>query len=252
MGAEKMAYHNTKPELFLLSDEIINSLTNEEMNATLDDMEELGIAKLPYYNFAIQISTAAWQHVVYEVTNVHTYKIVKNDDMWLRFGYMLETLDVNQSIVGKFHCMTSGGHDMFDLLEHDSHLNARSSRILGETVSYTAGHLLQVLTVVFATKNVVKTTVVNKLAKLGIGLKKNPYIKITTLTIGKVVEKADGKGGHDGSHRRPHLRRGHKREQRYGPNWQFTRTIFIEPIFVNADEGWIAERTAYNVGKSHR
>ena len=245
--------HNTKSELFILSDEIVASLTREEVEATIDDMRELGIAKLPYYTFAIQISTAAWQYIIFDaVHELDKYGVIKHPDQWLRFSHRLESLDTAQSIIGKFNCMTSGGRDMFDLLDKDKDLSAEGKRVLGETVGYTAGQLLRILTVVLATKNVVKTETVNKLARLGIGLKKNPYHKTTTLTIGKVTEKADGKGGHDGSHRRPHLRRGHKREQRYGPGFQFTRSIFIEPIFVNADEGWIAERTAYNVGKKRR
>jgi hypothetical protein len=190
---------------------------------------------------------------VYDATNtLKEHAITHRQDQWMRFSYMLDTLDADQSIIGKFSCVTSGRYDMFDLINTTNRNDDRSRRILTETVAYTAGDLLMTLTVVLATKNVIKKEVVNKLARLGIGLKKNPYHKTTTLTIGKVTEKADGKGGHDGSHRRPHLRRGHKRDQRYGPNWQYTRQIFIEPVFVNADEGWIAERTAYNVGKKRR
>lgn len=245
--------HNTRPELFLLSDEIVASLTCEEVDATIDDMFELGIAKLPYHMFAIQISTAAWQRIVYDATHqLDKYSVIKHPDQWMRFTYNLETLDTGQAITGKFNCMTSGGSDMFSMINADTYMDAEGKLIVGGTISYTGCQLLRILTVVLATKNVVKTEVVNKLARLGIGLKKNPYHKTTTLTIGKVTEKADGKGGHDGSHRRPHLRRGHKRDQRYGPNRQYTRQIFIEPIFVNADEGWVAERTAYNVGKKRR
>lgn len=85
------------------------------------------------------------------------------------------------------------------------------------------------------------------MARLGIG--KSKYLSTTTLRIGEVVER-EGKSLHTNTHVRPHLRRGHIRNQRYGANLSLSRQVFIEAVFVNADEGWIAERTSYSVVKS--
>ena len=54
----------------------------------------------------------------------------------------------------------------------------------------------------------------------------------------------------DNSHSspRPHLRRGHIRNQHYGEGNKEIKKIFIQPVFVNADEGWIEnQRKAYVV-----
>ena len=105
------------------------------------------------------------------------------------------------------------------------------------------------LLVALAAKNAVKTTKENKLAKLGIGKKnpKNSYAYTTTISIGKITETTEGEGGSGGWTVRPHLRRGHIREQRYGPNNQYSKKVFIQPVFVNASGDFINSRAAYNV-----
>jgi hypothetical protein len=100
--------------------------------------------------------------------------------------------------------------------------------------------------VLLATRNVTREVKTSKLAKLGIG--KNSYSKTTTLRIGNVTELQGSEAG-IGVNRRPHLRRGHIRRQKYGPGFQFEKKIFVQAVFVNADEDWIAERTAYNVSR---
>lgn len=35
--------------------------------------------------------------------------------------------------------------------------------------------------------------------------------------------------------------------QHFGPKNELRKKIWIEPVFVNADEDWVAARTAYNV-----
>lgn len=106
------------------------------------------------------------------------------------------------------------------------------------------GYAYCVLLVLLATRNVIRETVVNKAAKLGIGKNRYPYT--TTLKLG-TIEQSVGNGA-PGSPRRPHLRRGHIRNQKYGPGFEFTRLKWIEPVFVNAAEGWVENaRTAYNV-----
>lgn len=238
---------NTKPELFILSYELLDALTREEVDATFEDMVKLGIAKAPYYNFAIQIAAKSYRIVASDAfgmdRNQNVEAFENAPDLPIVFHFNLETLDITRE----------GQYNGTYQLNVGKEIRAGNppQRVI-EGLNKIAFQLNVVLIVLLATKNAVKTVKEHKLAKLGIGKKRNPYVRTTTLTIGKITEIADGKGGHDGSHRRPHLRRGHRRAQRYGPKWEFTKDIFIEPVFVNADEGWIAERTAYNVGKAHK
>jgi hypothetical protein len=106
------------------------------------------------------------------------------------------------------------------------------------------------LVVILSTKNIEKNDVVDKDLVRGRFNKSKAYRKdypiTTTITIGKISETHTS-SEHGGGTCRPHLRRGHIRTQKYGPNWELSKKIFIEPVFVNADEGWIAERRAYNV-----
>ena len=73
------------------------------------------------------------------------------------------------------------------------------------------------------------------------------YDYITTIKIGKITEtmRSDGDGQ---SSVRPHLRRGHIRNQRVGKGLEEVKPIFISPVFVNADEGWINnQRKEYRI-----
>ena len=109
------------------------------------------------------------------------------------------------------------------------------------------GYAYCVLIVLLATRNVIRDTTISKSARLGIGKNRYPYT--TTLKLGTIHESVgNGAPGHP---RRPHLRRGHIRNQKYGPGFEFTRQRWIEPCFVNAADGWIEQqRTAYNVSRS--
>lgn len=55
--------------------------------------------------------------------------------------------------------------------------------------------------------------------------------------------------GRGGTHAAPrmHMRRGHRREQRYGKGNLLTRQVFIEPVWINADADFMVTRTAYKI-----
>lgn len=107
------------------------------------------------------------------------------------------------------------------------------------------------LIVLLATKNIEKQTTETKLQKLKNKTRKRGstyrYSGITTLRIGKIVDSSDTiLNSRDPV--RPHLRRGHIRNQRFGEGYKESRQIFIQPVFVNADDGWIEnQRKEYRV-----
>jgi hypothetical protein len=106
------------------------------------------------------------------------------------------------------------------------------------------------LTVLLATKNAEKKRVKN--TSRSASHKQRQASRLfgytTTIRIGKITENYSSGGA--GSPMRPHLRRGHVRHQRIGEGRKETKKIFISPVFVNADKGWIeSQRKAYVVKK---
>jgi hypothetical protein len=72
------------------------------------------------------------------------------------------------------------------------------------------------------------------------------YSATTYISIGRITETHRSQGGSRGP-TRAHLRRGHVRRQRFGEGRSEVKTIFIPPVFVNADREWIADRKKYKL-----
>jgi hypothetical protein len=109
--------------------------------------------------------------------------------------------------------------------------------------------LRNILIVLLATRNAIKTRTKDKLLALGIGKRKlrnnNKPLYTTTITVPALpAPKVAGKP--TGRTVAAHLRRGHKRDQRWGPRLQFVKAVWIAPCFVNADDTYISTRVAYN------
>jgi len=245
-------------QLFRLSSEVLDALTIKEMKSTLIDMMEMGIADVPYKEFAIEVNRKFISKMMNlededsQLQIIESAKKMKIEyDPNTQFKLMVIVNGKNYSI---HRCYEDEWIDWdYDLLiKYKSHLLDKASydRLRNQVKSISA-NILGILIVLLATKNHVKEDRVDKDIARGRYNKKQAYRKdypiTTTISIGKITETYEGKGG-TGSKKRPHMRRGHIRTQHYGPNRELTQKIFIQPVFVNADEGWIAERRAYNVG----
>ena len=121
----------------------------------------------------------------------------------------------------------------------------------GNSNPLLAALVRDLLIALLATRNVRKSTHINKLGRLGIGKKKqhtNRYTYTTTLALPPEADMQSDAEHPPGKKKCPHLRRGHiRRHQHFGPNNQFTKQVWIAPIFVNASEEFTKTRQAYNL-----
>lgn len=225
---------------FVLSKEVVEAMTVEEVEATYRDMEEFGIARPPYDRFEILVPSNSIFRVMGEPDAVAA-AYVHQERLTVLFRYPEAIVFMrlaNGTLIDVAEAaQTFPEHHRDKITLHDV---AAELPILAEL--YRKG-----LIVLLATRNVVKTTTADKLARLGIGKHKSRALYTTTLTLGRVTEVHAGHAA-TGRTVRPHLRRGHPRyHQHYGPGNTLEKAIFIPPSFVNADSSFMDSRTAYNV-----
>jgi hypothetical protein len=108
--------------------------------------------------------------------------------------------------------------------------------------------LTKILITLLATRNIIKDVREKKLAKLGIGRKNSQrsYERVTTISVPDELP-ADKHHPPTGETVCPHLRRGHIRRQPFGPQLAFFYRIWVQPVLVNADRGFVSKRIRYNL-----
>lgn len=245
-----------RPELFLIPHDMIDVCGRDlkEILASYKDMKELGIAHLPYHEVDVGLTV----YVYGSKDKVNLY--ICSDSKAAGYADFLFAGEVKfryrddecYQVLIKPDCPTckerrmeyigarQHHHEWYDILESEKY----DRKYFAEAEKFK-----QMLIVLLASKNVVKTRTKDKLAALGIGKGKRDNhrpIYTTTLSLpGPLKEEREAKGG-QGITLRAHLRRGHIRRQKYGPGCEFTKSIWIEPCFVNADENFVSGRSAYN------
>lgn len=255
--------HNFKaedyPQVFRISSEIWDAMDLDDIMATAEDMKEVKIFKAPIPNFAIEVSVKFVDRMLNEIAKrQNSPPLQKSAEFSIYAEYQCPNfpeVDGQKFRVYRFE----GKHidPWFTTIKvmRDQKLISEEECDQIELVVHAIGTLLnQILIVLFATRNTVRDQKIEKDLLSGRTNGTNKHRKdfpvTTTLRIGQITETVRGENG-GGWKVRPHLRRGHLRGQSYGPNRELHRQIFIAPVFVNADEGWIAERKAYNVSVSH-
>lgn len=246
-------------QLFILPD--VSNFTTADIEAiedTFDDMVEMGIAHLPYRCVDVIVRDRL--------------KLTKKGEP---LGYVVRAFDVEATI---YEAAKMDGYVVIGARESEGscacgHVNRLrqlgdkhwvtlkqlvvasrergddSSDMLGKFSNSFTSFMAKALIVFLGTKNVTKVTRENKLVKFGIGKQKHRYV--TSLKVGHVYITEHEKGEPTGRTMRAHLRRGHIRRQRYGPELTYEKKVWIEPVFVNSDREYIP-REAYNVsGMSH-
>lgn len=234
-----------RPELFLITREIISATDNRELAETYMAMQELGLAHLPY----------RWTDIGIPANSLMRFKEQPGEPL-IGFKAIGDWAAANGDPFKEMELRFQYHRDiMYRMLIKNSYgvwtdmnrwINQSSPE--GEACKESGVALARMLIVLLATKNIVKTRVKDKLLSMGIGKNKNNHrpLYTTTLSLPR-PEHMEYVGDHaPGTSPRPHLRRGHIRNQKHGPSLQYVKRIWIQPVFVNADENFVSARTAYN------
>lgn len=242
-------------QLFILDDAVWDSMSFDDVKSTVKDMCELDIYYQPcqYYDVMTKGRVIDLVEKYLYKEDVNYGMNIDKRDLKFRYNYsddlstvqydVLYKLENSPKFISMSEALFGVGGLRYNLPSKEYAVELFDYQKWKEALAvWVEGFLL----VCLAAKNSEKTVKQNKLAKLGIGKKKDKYAYTTTITIGKITE-TEGTGEGGGWTVRPHLRRGHIREQRYGPNRQYSKKVFIQPVFVNAVEGFVDQRKAYNV-----
>jgi len=246
-------------QLFRISSEVWNSLTIDDITKTYEDMRTLGIATPPMPCYAIEVNEK-FTHQLHHLFFTHNTEGKKKEEIKTQYGLYIEYNFDNYPEVDEgsrlyiYRIMSDGTYlwkDDLALMVMQKIITEEMSERVEKTISSLASIINAMLLVLLATKNSVQEQRLDKQLASGKFSKANIHRKnyplTTTIRIGKITETMRASDGQTYTVR-PHLRRGHIRNQHYGPKNEMVKSVFIQPVFVNADEGWIAERRAYNVG----
>ena len=230
--------------LFTIDDTVWDSVDTPTVFDTASDLVSMGLFRLPFPTVDVQI----------HLNEKATRKLLRGDSycaprktLVIRFFTKTDTSDIYD-----FDVKLQGDREF--LSRDEMELRLRRNGVDAQTISnsikgveYISKVTLAFFVVLLATKNADKVT--EAIKKHGPKSRKRPraYDYITTIKIGKITETMRSDGDGQGSVR-PHLRRGHIRNQRVGKGLEEVKPIFISPVFVNADEGWINnQRKEYRI-----
>lgn len=237
-------------ELFRLSPEIWKAMNYKDIMLTAGDMDEMGLMLSPYSKYAIETPLKFIKGIIEQeevAPEINNLIVVFEYEMRKR---MIEGVEREEPISLIFTSLSLDKKIVKGPINTTSQEFKKTNVELQKNIITFAWDLRTILVVLLATKNSKIDKIANRNLLTGKSNKKNAYRKnyayTTTISIGAITENHCGEGD-DPRTMRPHLRRGHIRTQKYGPNFSMEKKIFIDPVFVNASEGFIQKRSAYNV-----
>jgi hypothetical protein len=242
-----------KPELFIIDEEAVGATNLDDVLRTFYEMASIGIASPPVDHLVIGFDPRIFISGFYpedgdkEIDKSVIKVVTDNPNAFL-------AVDIIHSLANDGKEEPDGRKKLCWLKLRKSWINRKTLKYISdyqpvfEDEQYTFEAMFQTLIVLLATKNAQKDRVHNRSTSASSKTRnasKN-FAYTTTIRIGKITENC--KSGGTGSPMRPHLRRGHVRNQRYGEGRREIKQIFIAPVFINADKEYVeSQRIAYKI-----
>jgi hypothetical protein len=241
-----------RAELFVIEPGLWEASDLLEIRATCEGLLELGLYALPYDRVTVRIPARDIMRVYSEMHSIEEYdpeEIDKNGVPKSPFLCLEVTVSTTLFDPPKIFAYNSLSEFRMDLTDR-IHRKADEDKNVNDRREALRLTVCDFLIAMLATRNTVKRTTVDKLAKLGIGKHKSKHRFTHTTTI-SLPRPEDIEDDHEhkptGLHKAPHLRRGHIRHQHYGPKNTYIKRVWIAPVFVNADPYFVSAREGYNV-----
>ena len=254
--------------LFIVDELTLDSISDETVKETVEDLKTLNLYRLPYDRVSVRLPARC------------TCRPVADPTEWLKedYGFRGGTLGFSRDRHGHLRPDLSPAHQCefrnLNLLGEPIQIwmihegadpgwrpyeipvneiaKENGIRVRNDDELAAAKAIMNFLIVLLASKNAIKHTKHNTLARHNLGSAKKPgstraYEYVTTISVPPTDQLEDDTEHPPGRAKCAHLRRGHIRRQHYGPHRSFIKQVWIEPVFVNADRDFVSTRKAYNV-----
>lgn len=237
--------------LFVISRDVLQAVLFTEVKETVKAMYEAGVFRAPFEEVDVIINASVYEFQTFVDPEWTPSSTTAPDELFS----MIVKYKSNNDGFDAYFCGRNDKLRRFISVEDaiERYKNSPYTKDVpkfADELRTSIACIYGTLVVLLATKNIEKRTQEVKVKKHALLSRKRKsaykYSGITELHIGKISETFSGDGSRGPV--RAHLRRGHVRNQRIGEGRKDVKQIFIQPVFVNADDGWIEnQRKEYRI-----
>lgn len=235
---------------YIVSEDIVRSSDIRDLNKTVEALAQAGLTRLPHDEMIVEIPAKEFNADGISKGCLH-FQWVAAHNVW-RVEYLALYEDKLYTFPKVICIGIAARKDMTaaDIVQLNDPSLKYGYIITGDVIDATGTHVfsnfiaysLALTLTLMCTRGAVKeATTKADLAKLNKARAKKgraPVPEYTVIKIGHTYNSDGSRTAHvEGISKRPHWRRGHLRNQRFGPNLAETKQIFIEPVFINLAEG---------------